>query len=175
MSLTTHLRPDQSTQNKPRALSGFMRRIAITDILVITWAGLGAGLIRFGADAVQATLPGSAEPSPNQWYTAFSVALIVAWVLMLRVHGVYDKRLLGHGPEDYKAVATASFRLLAVVTVISYLLRLDLARGYVALALPAGIIGLLLARWLWRKWLTLYRAKGLMSASVLVVGDRDQH
>jgi exopolysaccharide biosynthesis polyprenyl glycosylphosphotransferase len=59
-----------------------------------------------------------------------------------------------------------------VVTVVSYLLHLDLARGYVAMAMPAGMIGLLVSRWLWRKWLGLYRAQGLMSASVLVVGDR---
>jgi len=105
------------------------------------------------------------------WYSAFSVVLIVAWVLMLRLHGAYDQRLLGHGPEEYRAVATASFRLFGVVALISYVLRLDLARGYVAVAMPAGMIGLLLGRWLWRQWLTLHRAKGLMSASVLVVGD----
>ena len=171
MTLASRLRPDQHTQSKERALSGFLRRIAITDILVVTWAVFGAELIRFGSDAVSASLPG-ADTSPNMWYTAFSVGLIVAWVLMLRVHGAYDKRLMGHGPEEYKAVATASFWLFGVVTVISYLLRLDVARGYVAMAMPAGMIGLLLGRWLWRKWLALHRAQGLMSASVLVVGDQ---
>ena len=92
---------------------------------------------------------------------------------MLRVHGAYDRRLLEHGPEEYKVVATASFRLFALVAITSYGLRLDVARGYVAMAMPAGMIGLLVARWLWRKWLTMHRAQGLMSASVLVVGDRE--
>jgi exopolysaccharide biosynthesis polyprenyl glycosylphosphotransferase len=173
VTLAAPLRSDSSTENKERALSGFLRRIAITDILVVTWAVLGAELIRFGADAVQATLPGSAETSSYTRYTAFSVALIVAWVLMLRVHAAYDKRLLGHGPEEYKAVAAASLRLFGVVTFTSYVLKLDIGRGYVALALPAGMFGLLLSRWIWRKGLTMHRAKGLMSASVLVVGDRD--
>jgi len=171
MTLTAHLRPDQHTRSKQKALSGFLRRIAITDFLVVTWAVLGAEVIRFGSDPVEAALPG-AEHSPDTWYTAFSAGLIVAWVLMLRLHGAYDQRLLGHGPEEYKAVSTASFQLFGVVAVISYVLRLDLARGYVAIAMPAGMIGLLLGRWLWRRWLTLHRAKGLMSASVLVVGDR---
>jgi len=40
------------------------------------------------------------------------------------------------------------------------------------MALPAGVLDLLLARWLWRKWLTMHRAEGKMSRSVLVVGDR---
>jgi exopolysaccharide biosynthesis polyprenyl glycosylphosphotransferase len=172
VTLAAPLRSDSSTENKERDLSGFIRRVAITDILVVTWAVLGAEVIRFGADAVQATLPGSGETSIDTRYTAFSIGLIVAWVLMLRVHRAYDKRLLGHGPEEYKAVAAASLRLFGVVTFISYLLKLDIARGYVAMALPAGMFGLLLSRWIWRKWLTLHRAKGLMSASVLVVGDR---
>ena len=171
MTLAAHPRPDQQTQNKRAALSGFMRRIAITDILVVTWAVLGAEIIRFGSDPVEATLS-SGGPSPDTWYTAFSVVLIVVWALMLRLHGAYDHHLLGHGPEEYKTIASASFRLFGVVAVISYVLRLDLARGYVAMAMPAGMIGLLVGRWLWRKWLTLHRAKGLMSASVLVVGDR---
>src|SRR5665811_2118824 len=90
-----------------------------------------------------------------------------------QVHGSYDHRLLGHGSEEYKAVATASFWLFGMLAVVSYVLRLDVARGYVAMALPAGMIGLLVSRWLWRTWLTLHRAQGLLSASVLVVGDQE--
>jgi exopolysaccharide biosynthesis polyprenyl glycosylphosphotransferase len=173
MTLATRLRPDRSTQRKKDVLSGFLRRVAVTDLLVIIWAVLGAQLIRFGPGPVKAMLPGVAATSVHLKYTAFTAVLVVAWVLMLHVHGAYDRRLLGHGPEEYKAVATASLRLFAVLAVVSYVLRLDVARGYVAMAMPAGMIGLLVARWLWRNWLTLYRAQGLMSGSVLVVGDRE--
>jgi exopolysaccharide biosynthesis polyprenyl glycosylphosphotransferase len=155
-----------------------MRRIAITDLLVIIWAVLGAQLIRFGTDPVGAILSDTRTPAdtttfPDLKYTAFTLLLIGTWVLMLRLHGAYDRRLLGHGPEEYKVVATASFRLFALVAIASYVLRLDVARGYVAMAMPAGMIGLLVARWLWRKWLTMHRAQGLMSGAVLVVGDRE--
>jgi exopolysaccharide biosynthesis polyprenyl glycosylphosphotransferase len=173
MTLATRLRPDRSTQRKKDVLSGFLRRVAVADLLVIIWAVLGAQLIRFGPGPVNAILPGVAATSVHVKYTAFTAVLVGAWVLMLRIHGAYDHRLLGHGPEEYKAVATASLRLFALVAVVSYLMRLDLARGYVALALPAGTIGLLVARWLWRKWLSLHRAQGLMSASVLVVGAHE--
>jgi len=64
MTLTAHARPDQHTQNKHRTLSGFMRRIAITDILVVTWAVLGAEVIRFGSDPVESALPGG-DHSPT--------------------------------------------------------------------------------------------------------------
>jgi len=164
--VTAAVRPrtDLSTKHDPFVLSGFLRRIGVTDLVVIAWAVTGAQLIRFGSDAAT---------SPDPKYVAFSVVLIGAWVLMLRLHGAYDSRLLGHGPEEYKVVATASFRLFAVVTMVSYVLRLDIARGYVAIAMPTGMLGLLAARRLWRKWLTMHRTRGLMSASVLVVGDRE--
>ena len=154
-------------------MSGFMRRVGITDLLVIIWAVLGAQLIRFGPDAAQAKLPAGTETFLDLRYTALSAVLIAAWLLMLRLHGAYDRRLLGHGPEEYKAVAVASFRLFSVVAIVSFVLRLQVARGYVAMAMPAGMIGLLLARWSWRKWLTFHRTQGRMSGSVLVVGDHE--
>ena len=106
-------------------------------------------------------------------YEALTGVLIVTWLLMLRLHGAYDRSLLGHGPEEYKAVAAGSLRLFTVMAIGSYLLRLEVARGYVAIALPAGMIGLFLSSWFWRKWLTLHRTMGRMSGSVLVVGDSE--
>jgi exopolysaccharide biosynthesis polyprenyl glycosylphosphotransferase len=150
-----------------------MHRVGITDSLVIVWAVVGAQLIRFETDSSGAMQSPRATTSLNLRYTLYSVVLIVAWVLMLRLDGAYDRRIQGHGPEEYRAVAIASFRLFAVVAIISYVLRLEVARGYVAIAMPAGIIGLLVARWLWRKRLTLHRAQGRMSGSVLVVGDHE--
>jgi exopolysaccharide biosynthesis polyprenyl glycosylphosphotransferase len=173
VTLAAPLRPDHATLRHQKALPGFLRRIAISDFLVVAWAVLGAELIRFGPGSVEALLPGGADNATNQRYTAFSVILIVTWVLMLRLNGAYDHRIMGHGQEEYKAVATASFQLFGSVTVVAYLLNLSVARGYVAMAMPSGLAGLLLSRWLWRKWLTLNRAQGLMSASVLVVGDRE--
>jgi exopolysaccharide biosynthesis polyprenyl glycosylphosphotransferase len=167
------LRLDRATARRQDVLSGFKRRVAITDFLVISWAVLSAQLLRFGTDSFYAILAPTAMTPFELKYTAFSAGLIVAWLVMLRVNGAYDHRRLGHGPEEYKVVATASFQLFALVAIGSYVLNLDVARGYVAMAMPAGILDLLLGRWLWRKWLKLHREEGLMSASVLVVGDRE--
>jgi len=173
MTLAARLRIHRAARRKKDVLSGFIRRVAITDFLVICWAVLSAQLLRFGPDSFKAMLSPTAMTPFESKYTVFSAGLIVTWLLMLRVHGAYDHRILGHGPEEYKVVATASFQLFALVAIASYVLRLDVARGYVAMAMPAGILDLLLARWLWRKWLAMYREQGLMSDSVLVVGDRE--
>lgn len=170
MTLLARSRPDRSTERKKDVLCGFMRRVGITDLLVIIWAVLGAQLIRFGLGGPESILTTGGDTLLDQRYTTFTVVLIVGWLVMLRLHGAYDRRVVGHGPEEYKAVAVASGWLFSEVAVASYLLRLEIARGYLAIALPAGMISLLVSRWLWRNWLTLHRAQGLMSGSVLVVG-----
>lgn len=173
MTLTTRTRPSPSAL-KQDPLSGFLQRVGITDVLVITWAVLGAQLIRFGQDPVSVFLSPGEATSVDLKHTAFSIVLLITWLVMLRTHGAYDRRLIGHGPEEYRAVATASLRLFGVITVVSYVFHLEIARGYVAMAMPAGMVGLLSARWLWRKWLTMHRSHGLLSGSVLVVG-RHEH
>jgi exopolysaccharide biosynthesis polyprenyl glycosylphosphotransferase len=164
VSVAAATQTDEPIRRKPHGLSGMLRRIAITDLLVIIWAVLGAQTIRFGS---------AATASPDLRYVAFTLILVATWVLMLHLLGAYDHRLLGHGPEEYKVVTRASFQLFAVLAIVSYLLRLEVARGFVAIAMPAGMIGLLASRWLWRKWLTLHRKQGLLSTAVLVVGDRE--
>jgi len=164
MTIRASRQTGQPSPGKHRDLSGVLVRIATTDLLVIVWAVVGAKIIRFGSGAMISEDPGD---------VAFTVMLIVVWMLMLRVHRAYDRRFLGHGPDEYKVVAKASFQLFAVLAIFSYLLRLDIARGFVAIAMPAGMVGLLVTRWIWRKWLTLHRIQGLLSASVLVVGDRE--
>jgi len=174
VTLTERVHLENPTHDdRQRALSGLILRIGITDVLVIIWAVMGARLIRFGPEVTQAKVPPEGLTSFELGSTIFSVFLIVAWLIILRVHGAYDHRLLGSGSEEYRAVARASFWLFAVVAVVSYVLRLDVARGYVAMALPAGMIGLLVSRVLWRRWLNLHRAQGMLSASVLVVGDQE--
>jgi exopolysaccharide biosynthesis polyprenyl glycosylphosphotransferase len=170
MTVPTARQSDTLDAGKYPDLSGVLLRIRITDLVVIIWAVLGANAIRIGPVAVIS----DDQPGIALGDIAFTVLLIAAWALMLRIYRAYDRRFLGHGPEEYKVVATASFQLFAVMAIISYLFRLEVARGFVAIAMPSGVIGLLATRWLWRRWLRLHRAQGLLSTSVLVVGDR-QH
>ena len=111
MTLAARLGIHRAARRKKDVLSGFIRRVAITDFLVICWAVLSAQLLRFGPDSFTAMLSPTAMTPFESKYTVFSAGLIVTWLLMLRVHRAYDHRILGHGPEEYKVVATTSFRL----------------------------------------------------------------
>lgn len=130
----------------------------------MVWAVAGAFVVRF-------RFAETATENRDREYLLLSLALIVAWWLMLGYWGSREARILGAGSEEYKRVTAASGWLFGFVAVISYALKIDTARGFVGLAFPAGVIGLLAARWLMRQHLTVARKKGKGSSKVLIIGS----
>src|SRR5689334_23769592 len=151
---------------KDRGFVRLTQAIAATDILVVVLAVAFAQLARFGD--FNPALGDTSHVS----YPAVSAGLVLGWVGMLLLHSAYDARFAGHGVEEYKRVLVATFRFFALVAIVAYVVRVDLARGYVALAFPSGAVALVVNRWLWRRWLVRQRQVGRLSASVLAVGDR---
>jgi exopolysaccharide biosynthesis polyprenyl glycosylphosphotransferase len=70
-------------------------------------------------------------------------------------------------------VLAASFWTFGAIAIITLLLKVDIARGYLAVALPSGAIGLLLTRAIWRGYLARNRARGGYQTAVLVIGEID--
>jgi exopolysaccharide biosynthesis polyprenyl glycosylphosphotransferase len=141
------------------------RRLAIIDAAVVLWATVGALLVRFGVPETE-QLDVNAQP-----YVLLSVVLAGAWWVMLFLRGSREPTVLGHGTEEYKRVVSASLILFGSVAIVSYALQVDTARGYVGIALPAGLIMLLLSRAIVRRLLHIERSRGLSSLRVLVVGS----
>lgn len=140
------------------------RQLRIVDAFVIAWAVAGAYVIRFGWTS------DLAETGQEAVYFWLSIALALAWWVMLGAWNSRQSRILGAGPDEYKRVAAASLWLFGLVAIVSYVLRLDTARGYVGVALPAGLFGLLLARWLIRQHLNVNRQLGQSMSRLLLVG-----
>ncbi|MDR6620811.1 sugar transferase [Sinomonas atrocyanea] len=138
--------------------------VFVIDLVCVCWAVVGAQILRFGAEedtAVQGT---------GASYFAVSVLIAVGWWLSLGAAGSRNQRILGHGLEEYRRVARATFWFFGAVAIFSYVFRLELARGYVAIALPLGLVGLLFARWSFRARLVARRNEGLGLQRVLLVG-----
>lgn len=140
------------------------RQLRLVDAFVIAWAVVGAYVIRFGwaSDFV--------VEGQEAIYAWLSIVLAVAWWIMLGAWNSRQSRILGAGPDEYKRVAAASLWLFGLVAIFSYVLRLDTARGYVGVALPTGLFGLLLARWLIRQHLNVNRQLGQSMSRLLLVG-----
>ncbi|MGS8556473.1 nucleoside-diphosphate sugar epimerase/dehydratase, partial [Salmonella enterica subsp. enterica serovar Soahanina] len=59
------------------------------------------------------------------------------------------------------------------IAIVAFLAKVDLARGFLLISLPVGVVVLMFERWLWRQWLIAQREHGRWSARVLLVGSVD--
>lgn len=112
-------------------------------------------------------------PAPSLGYLYLTLALPVAWLLVIGVQRGYEQRFLGTGPEEYRRVLDAGLLLFAGIAVISFALRSELARGYVFVAVPATVLLTLLVRRQLRTWIFKLRLRGEGLQRVLVVGRAD--
>lgn len=158
-----------ASAHRAEILQPFIQRLFLTDLIAIIIAMCTAHLLRFGAD--------DPDVSTGQWleqlqlsYLPLTIAWGVLWVLLLSAYHVYDPRYLGTGTEEYRNVLGATMLLFGGVAVLSYLVRLQVSRGYFLVALPVGMLLLLASHWLWRKWLSRRRRQGSFVASALIVG-----
>jgi exopolysaccharide biosynthesis polyprenyl glycosylphosphotransferase len=168
---TVRVGPSQSHQNGSDWSRSYGLRLAITDFLVIIWAVIGTQIAWFGTF--------DAELNVSKYrggfglnYTLVSIALIVAWTVILAIFATRDSRFIGTGNNEYRRVVDATVRLFGVVAIVAFLFQLNLARGYIILAFPIGLFALLASRWMWRQWLLAQRHRGEYSSRVLLVGSR---
>lgn len=147
-------------------------RLWLSDLFALVWVVFGTQLLWFGWGNVAVTI--REDSRVNEFsYWLFSAGLVVVWMWALSLIDSRDHRVIGAGTTEYVRVARASFSLFGAIAILAFLLRIDVARGYLLIALPLGVVMLILERWLWRQWLVAYRRVGEYSARVLLVGSPD--
>jgi len=146
--------------------------LTITDFLVVAWAVIGAQLLRFGVSIEEEARVGRGFDLGLN-YTIITIILILAWMLMLAIFKTRDTRIVGVGATEYGLVTQATLWLFGLAAIVLFLFKIDIARAYVLIALPLGLVALLIGRWLWRQWLTARRRRGEASYRVVLVGSRD--
>jgi len=157
-------RPTRSRTRRSRA-TGF--GLAGLDLGVLLVAFTVAHVVRFPGE-----LP--AGSSAAGW-TEFVVApvMIVAWMVLLTVSRSRDPRIVGVGADEFRRLITASLVTVATVAGVAYAVQVDLARGYVAIAFPLGLLLLAIGRKAVRTVLARRRCRGEGLQDVLLVGDLD--
>jgi exopolysaccharide biosynthesis polyprenyl glycosylphosphotransferase len=140
----------------------YRRWLLVIDLTAALVAGVVAFVVRF-PDAV---------PEQAYAYLSLSVALPVAWVLFIAVNRAYEPRLFGVGWEEFRRVLSAGFMLTAALAIGAYSLKIDVARGYVIMALPLATFLDLTGRYQLRKRLHRLRWDGECMRRVVVLGHR---
>lgn len=154
-------KPNQQTWNQR-----YVRRLVVTDALVLIGAGVGVHLIT--VPSISTAVSGT----PGHLPFIVTAGIVIAWLAALTWVGSRDVKAVGIGPVEYKRVIHATFGFCGLVAIGSFLLQLDLPRKYLLILMPVGLIALLASRYLWRRWLQRRRRDGLYVSRVLAVGDR---
>lgn len=162
----THAADPAALQRRRPAveLSGFLVALDLGSLVV---ALVVAHVLRFPWEVS----PTQLGPGWLEFLTAPCIVLL--WMAMLSVFRTRHPRIVGVGSDEYRRLLTASLLAGAAVAIVSYALQLDLARGYVAIAFPLGLVLLALGRKAVRTVLARQRARGQGLQDVLLVGDLD--
>lgn len=158
---------------KPRGVRNWRARYAsylrITDFIVIVIAVFGAQLGWLGLHK-QVEMPIQAWPGITSYF-ALSVFIVVLWMITLAVSDTRSDRVVGVGDLEYRRVVNSSLMVFGLIAIGAFLLKVEASRGYLLIALPGGIILLVITRFFWRIWLRNKRRKGEYTARVLLVGS----
>jgi exopolysaccharide biosynthesis polyprenyl glycosylphosphotransferase len=162
------LHPDPGAQADPVSagfrgsaawMRSYLRRLLVADCACALTAGVLAVEIRFVS---QGYLPLA--------YLAFTGVLPALWWGSVMLAGGYDPRFIGLGSDEFRKVLNAAMCLAAGVAIASYTARLNLARGYLAVALPSATALDLMVRYLLRKRLHRSRSRGACTRRVVAAG-----
>lgn len=161
-------RPIHSVEGRVGSATEWQRRHArallVGDFAVLALALGAAQVARF--DSAGVPVAGGFGTS----YAALGLSLAVLWWVSLQIHQSRSPLVVGHGPDEYRRVIVATFRVFAVMAMISLAFQIEASRIYLATAFPLGLLGLLIERKLARVGLHRARTRGAATTKVLVVG-----
>ena len=101
----------------------------------------------------------------------FMIVLVsLSWLFFLWVFRTRDSRILTVGVTEYKRIVSASTMTFGILAIGFVIAPIPAARWYFLLAFPLGLFGILLDRWLWRRWLVRRSELGQSLSRVIVVG-----
>ena len=136
--------------------------IIVTDTVVVLATLLLAQTVRFGLDSVDV------QDSPL--HMLYSGVLAAVWLWVLRLNRSRDRRIIGIGVTEYSRIVSASAVVFGLLAVVSYVGKLEFARGYLILAFPVGVAALLIGRFAWRQHLAALRRQGRCLMGAVVIG-----
>ncbi len=144
----------------------YRRRLRITDTAVVIGVTGTTTLLQ-----VAAILPAAIAGEP--WlHTRVFLLTAAIWLLMLTLFQTRESRIAGSGATEYKRVAHATGLAFGVMAAIFIVLQSAGMRTQLLIALPVGILALLISRWSWRRWLVKKRQFGHYVSRAVVVGRR---
>nr|MDT0663672.1 sugar transferase [Micromonospora sp. DSM 115978] len=143
----------------------YVRHLVLLDAFACIVASVTAYFVRFG-EVVD--LPTSA--GTYRQHALITVLLPVAWLVSMSWGRAYESRFLAGGSEEFRRVVNAAARLIALVAILSWATKAEVARSYVLIAFPVATVLTVAGRIAARGMLHRLRRAGKYMHRVLVVG-----
>ena len=145
----------------------YRRGVMVTDLVTLMLAVMAAQVVRFGIDS------GKEAVGPIRvGYTTLGIAIVIMWWVSLQIFRTRDRRNLGEDFTEYRLITRATVLMFGCFAIASLMLKWDMSRGFLAIALPLGLAGLLFERKLWRVWLRGQRRRGKHISNALIIGGQ---
>lgn len=171
MSVDEGLKGSVTKQRRSMWRRGYPRLLRVVDALVVMLTVVIANFGRFGLDGNDSEIFGISGRYAN--YGTLSIVLAAAWWCSLEISASRDFRHLGSGSEEFKRVLQATVSLFGVLAILAYVFGVEVSRGYVAIALPTGLVLLLAERVLVRRAFVRARRRGRYLRRLAVVGSEE--
>jgi exopolysaccharide biosynthesis polyprenyl glycosylphosphotransferase len=142
----------------------YVRRIVVLDAFCALVAGAVGQLAEVG--------PVSLALSNTSSVVSAVLLLPVLWVGAMLAARSYEQRFLWIGAEEFRRIFFAAALLLATLGTVSWAFRLEVARGFVIVAVPLATVLTLGHRLVQRALLHRQRAQGKFLQTAIVVGHR---
>lgn len=158
----------------------YRRRLLATDTLVVVAAATVPVLVAAaglegssGFWARVAEVTGSATAQDGGIGRTLLVGAFVAalWLLMLHMFQSRAAGRIAIGVYEYRSVVDATGALAGWIAVVAVLGTDTGLRAFLILAVPSGLLALLVGRWSWRRWLQAQRRLGHALSDVVVYGQ----
>lgn len=160
MSIDFIPRPSQTLGRRREWERSYRRKLQVSDAIVIVLSILTGMTVQ--------TVHLGHVPS-DLW---FAPSLAFAWFMLTSMINSRQAVCLGVGTTEYRRVATATMLAFGIAAFVLLLAPMTEHRSTLVISLVIGLLGLLLERWAWRRWLQRQRLAGGFSSRTLVVGNR---
>jgi exopolysaccharide biosynthesis polyprenyl glycosylphosphotransferase len=154
-----------STTFRRVSLRRWLVFLVVLDVVAAAIAATSAATLRFGG--VPASEAGVS-------YVGLGLLVPPMWLALLALTGSYERRYLAEGAEQFKRVVTSGLWFLVVISVGSFLFRINLSRVVVGIVVSLAIVLTVTMRYLARMAMHRRLAGGAAINRVLVVGSAEE-
>lgn len=140
--------------------------LVVVDLAAMAIALTAAIVLRFGSEPT--------EQLSGIGYPVVAVIIGLLWFFALHYQQCYNPDYLGVGYDEYRRVLRGTFGVFGAIAIGAVAFRLPVARGFLAIAFPLGLLLLEVGRLVTRRILQRLRTADKLCDRVVLIGSANE-